>query len=124
MNRILVIDDDEVIRSIVGKALELAGYQVQLAVDGQEGMRKFRSGSFDVVIVDMWMPQKDGLETLMDIRRNTPHARVIAMSGGGRVGTNPLNWARQLGAAAVLTKPFGIEQLLKAVRSALGAPVE
>src|SRR3954454_19068207 len=112
MNRILVIDDDESIRLILAKALEQAGYKVDVAVDGREGTQQFRTEHYDVVIVDIWMPEKDGLETLMEIRRNTPGAKVIAISGGGRLGImSPLGWAKCLGAVAVLIKPFSSEEL-------------
>ena len=121
MPRILIIDDDETIRHVLGKALEQAGFEVALAVDGRDGTQKFRSAHYDLVIVDIWMPEKDGLETLMEIRRNTPHAKVIAMSGGGQRGLmQPLNWAQQLGAVAALTKPFTAEELLAVIRTTLG----
>src|SRR3954452_19874294 len=119
MNRILIIDDDQLIRDVMARALEQAGYRVDVAVDGREGTQRFRAEHFDLVIVDIWMPEKDGLETLMEIRRNTPHAKVIAMSGGGRLGmTSPLEWAKRLGAVAVLVKPFSVVELLVTLRKA------
>ena len=121
MTRILIVDDDETIRQLLGKALEQAGFEVVLAVDGRDGMQRFRSVHFDLVILDIWMPEKDGLETLMEIRRNTPHAKVIAISGGGQRGLmQPLNWAQQLGAVGALNKPFTVEELLSVIRAALG----
>jgi DNA-binding response OmpR family regulator len=120
MNQILIIDDDEMTRQTLSTALEQSGFQVEVAADGKEGIRKFRSGSFDLAIVDIWMPQKDGLDTLIEIRQHTPNAKVIAISGGGELGiTTPLEWAKRLGAVAVLIKPFSIEDLRAAVRKAL-----
>src|SRR5690349_1966101 len=113
MHRILVVDDDEAIRQTLAKTLERAGYEVVLAVDGREAIRLFRTTPVDVAIVDIWMPEKDGLETLMEMRRHSPDARVIAMSGGARLGiTSPLEWARRFGAKAILTKPFSSDELL------------
>jgi CheY-like chemotaxis protein len=89
-------------------------------MNGTEGVIQFLGGQFDLVIVDIWMPEKDGLETLMEIRRNTPEAKVIVMSGGGGgiAPTSHLKRAKELGAVATLTKPFLSCDLLQAVQEA------
>src|SRR5436853_416881 len=99
MNQILIIDDDEMTRHTLSAALEQGGFQVEVAENGHEGIRKFRSGTFALTIVDIWMPQKDGLATIIEIRQHTPNAKVIAISGAGEFGiTTPLDWAKRLGA--------------------------
>ena len=120
MQRILIIDDDESIRRAIRRLLLVAGFLVQVAVNGAEGMRQFLGGQFELVIVDIWMPEMDGLETLMEIRRNTPEAKVIVMSGGGggMEPTRQLKRAKELGAVATLTKPFPLSDLLQAVQEA------
>ena len=120
MKRILIIDDDESIRRAIRRPLSKAGFSVQVAVNGTEGVSQFLGGQFDLVIVDIWMPEKNGLETLTEIRRNTPEAKVIVMSGGerGMAPTSQLKRAKELGAVATLTKPFPLSDLLQAVHEA------
>jgi len=121
MKRILLVDDDDVIRKVLPAVLQRAGFEVFLAADGRDGMRLLRSQQVDLAVVDVWMPEKDGLETLIEIRRDFPPIKVIVMSGGGQLGfRSPLDWAKRLGADAVLEKPFSNEDLLKAVLDALG----
>jgi CheY-like chemotaxis protein len=120
MSKILIIDDEEEIRRMFGEALENAGYDVLLASNGEEGLRLFRRHQIDLVLLDIWMPEKDGLETLVEIRRSQRSAKLIAISGGGRLGLmSPLDWASRLGAKAILRKPFTIDQLLATVSQAL-----
>ncbi len=86
--------------------LEDLGYDVVSAEDGQRGMRLFRSEKPDLVITDIIMPEKEGIQTIAEIRRERPDAKVIAVSGGGRIGnTDFLKIARQLGATDVIAKP-------------------
>ncbi len=106
MSKILVIDDDVVVRTAMVQFLEDLGYDVVSAEDGQRGMRLFRSEKPDLVITDIIMPEKEGIQTIAEIRRERPDAKVIAVSGGGRVGnTDFLKIARQLGAIDVIAKP-------------------
>ena len=106
MSKILVIDDDVVVRTAMVQFLEDLGYDVVSAEDGQRGMRLFRSEKPDLVITDIIMPEKEGIQTIAEIRRERPDAKVIAVSGGGRVGnTDFLKIARQLGATDVIAKP-------------------
>jgi len=106
VSKILVIDDDVVVRTAMVQFLEDLGYDVVSAEDGQRGMRLFRSEKPDLVITDIIMPEQEGIQTIAEIRRERPDAKVIAVSGGGRVGnTDFLKIARQLGATDVIAKP-------------------
>lgn len=120
--RILVIDDDPVVRGMLAEMLRREGYDVDEAEDGRAGMRRFREQPATLVITDVVMPEQEGLETLMQLRQASPTVKVIAISGGGRVGPESyLNSARTLGANAVMAKPFGREALLDAVTKVLAA---
>jgi len=120
MARILVIEDDDEIRTILRGVLEEEGYDVVEARDGREGAKIYREISFDLVIRDMVMPQKDGIETIADLQAMFPEVKIIAISGGDRLGPEPyLAIAKGFGAANVFTKPFRIKELLEAVTKAL-----
>ena len=120
MARILVIDDEGLVRLTVRQALEKGGHKVEEAVDGEEGMKKFLETEPDVVITDILMPNKEGIETILDLRRIRPDVVIIAMSGGGRMKqTSFLDVAKSLGANAVLHKPFELEQLKRTVDETL-----
>ena len=121
-SRVLVVDDDEAARLRFANALEKAGYHVVLAADGLEGIRKFRAEDFDLVILDTGIAEKEGLETVMEMQRNTPRAKIIAVSGAAPTGmASPPEWAERLRAGAVLIKPFSVDDLLNAIRQAGGA---
>lgn len=118
MPRILVIDDDEDLRTLLGQVLESAGYEVLLASNGAEGIKLFRQVPADLVLTDLFMPEREGLETIMELRRKEPGVAVIAMSGK-TLASSMLAVARQLGAVETLEKSFSAEQLLRAVENAL-----
>ena len=121
MATILIIEDDDQIRTMLRQVLELEGYRVVTARDGREGTAVFRKRPADLVITDMVMPRKDGMETIMDLRLEFPNVKIIAISGGGRVGPESyLDVAAGFGAARVFSKPFEISKLLDAVREILG----
>lgn len=120
MDTVLIIDDDETTRNVLEALLTRAGFKVYLANSGEEGVRVFRSERVGVALVDIVMPDKDGLETIMDIRRGAPEARIIAMTGQTSIGrTNPLSWASRLGAKKCLRKPFSSGELLTTVSQVL-----
>ena len=121
--KILVVDDDAGVRGYIEEVLSRAGFDVVTAVNGADGMNRFRHERVDLAIVDMFMPEKDGVETLMEMRQHFNEARILAISGGGNLQMgNVLIWARKLKANAVLEKPFTNEELLSAVEKVLAAP--
>ncbi len=119
-DRILVIDDDPIVRGMLAEMLRREGYEVDEAEDGRAGMKQFRERPSALVITDVLMPEQEGLETLIQLRHSGQAVKVIAISGGGRVGPDAyLNSARTLGADAILAKPFGREELLGVVTKVL-----
>jgi DNA-binding NtrC family response regulator len=120
MTKILVIDDDVIVRETIIQILEDRGFQVVSAEDGRRGLAAFRSERPDLVITDIIMPEKEGIQTLTEIRRERPDAKVIAISGGGRIGnTDFLKIAQKLGAADVIAKPFDPDDFLSRVNRCL-----
>ncbi len=121
MARILVIDDDNAVRLSVRLALEDADYDVEEAANGQEGMARFRANPADLVVTDIFMPEKEGLETIDEIKRTAPQTKIIAISGGGRMDPEDyLEIARRVGADRSLCKPFDIHLLVATVDDLLG----
>jgi len=120
MARILVVDDDYVFRAALRVILEAAGYTVLDAADGEAGLRVYREQGADLVLVDLFMPERDGLEVIQALRAMIPQPKTIAMSGGGRIGARDmLTAAAALGAARTLRKPFESRDLLAAIRELL-----
>jgi DNA-binding response OmpR family regulator len=116
MAKILVIDDEDRLRRMVRRILVGAGHDVIEAADGGEGMQRFASENPDVVISDILMPQKEGIETIKELRRQSATVWIVAMSGGGTSHNMMfLDFAKALGADAALAKPFRAEALLAAV---------
>ncbi len=121
MKRILVIDDDDQVRKLIATMLEREGYGVDQLSDGLNAYNRYAAEPYDLVITDIIMPEKEGLETIMEIRRDFPECQVIAISGGGRISPmDCLSMARQLGAAYTFSKPFERVELIKAVRQLIG----
>lgn len=117
MARILLVDDDDFVRRPVQLNLQRAGHQVDEAANGRDAVHAYREKPYDVVITDLIMPEQEGLETIMQLKRHDAKVRVIAISGGGRVNaTNYLALARSLGAQRTLAKPFTTDELLEAIR--------
>jgi CheY-like chemotaxis protein len=122
MSRILIVDDDPSFRTMLSQMLERAGYEVQEAENGNAALAAYSRQSSDLIITDLVMPEKEGIETIMEFRRTNPQAKIIAISGGGRI--NPevtLDLARKLGANRCLAKPFTQREILDAVAQLLGA---
>lgn len=121
MQRILIIDDDHHILLMIKKMLERAGYEVDLASNGNEGLELFKSIQADLVITDIIMPEKEGLETIREMKRLSPDLKIIAMSGGGKISAdNYLETAKIFGASRVLAKPFSQKTMVMAVIDLLG----
>ena len=120
MARILVMDDDGVIRAAVPRILESAGYEVLEAADGKAGLRLHREQGADLLLVDLVMPESDGVEVIRALRQEAPLAKVVAISDGGRHrNVELLRAAAGLGATRTLRKPFVSRQLLTAIRAAV-----
>ncbi len=120
MARILLIDDDIRVLETYCQMLERAGYEVVKATGGKEGTRVFRDNPTDLVITDIVMPGKEGLETIIELRRNFPELKIIAISGGAFLEPKDyLELAKQFGATCTLTKPIEQEELLETVRGCL-----
>ena len=120
MVRILIIDDEDQPRRMLQQVLTRAGYEVIEARNGNEGLQYFRARPTDLIITDILMPEKEGLETIIDIRREFPEVKIIAISGGGHTGNlNFLEVAKRLGAQHTLQKPFELQEMLGAVSELL-----
>ncbi|MBH0176611.1 MAG: response regulator [Nitrospira sp.] len=122
MPSVLVIDDDDRIRCLIREVLEPAGYVVEEASGGKEGLERYRARQADVVIMDILMPDQDGLESMLTLHREFPLSRVISMTGGGdMIGIlNFLDVAKMLGASRTIQKPFDVNVLLEAVAAEVG----
>jgi CheY-like chemotaxis protein len=128
MARILIIDDESQIRSMLRLMLERVGYEIAEAPDGIEGIRQYRENPADLIITDLIMPNKDGIGMIIDLKKEFPKVKIIAMSGGGvNRPEGYLDGAKKLGATRTLTKPIDREEMLKAVKESLNdtaAPAE
>lgn len=122
MAYILIIDDDLAIRGVIRKILEREGHEVGEAEDGYQGVEDIRRRVPDLVITDLIMPEKEGIETILELREGHPELRILAISGGGTVADREglLFDAEALGADATLAKPFSIEGLVEKVDDLLG----
>jgi len=123
MATILVIDDDLQVRTMLRGMLEDEGFQVDVAVNGREGIKQYLTLPCDLVIVDIVMPELEGVEVINLLQKCVPAPKIIAISGGSRDtnATQNLNIAGQLGAALTLKKPVTYDILMQAVRDTLGA---
>src|SRR5256886_3615643 len=121
MARILVIDDDVQVRGAVRRILERAGHTVEDVGNGDAGLRATRERPADLIITDIFMPERDGIETIRQLRRESPQVKIIAISGGDRTQTLDLRRdAELLGASRALRKPFELSDLVQAVVELLG----
>jgi two-component system, chemotaxis family, chemotaxis protein CheY len=122
MTRILVVDDDAASRAALTRLFTQSGYDVRTAADGSEGLRCMVEILPDVLLVDIFMPERDGIETIRLVRRAFPQVPIMAMSGGiaHHEAGDVLTAARDFGAQYTFTKPFAPEVLLAALRTILG----
>ena len=120
MARIVLIDDDETLRSMLRLLLTQLGHEVREARNGKEGLAHYVREGADLVITDIVMPDKEGLETILELRRKHGVEKIIAMSGGGRVPSSEyLRAAERMGAARVIAKPFSNDEMIAAVNEVL-----
>lgn len=117
VKRILFVDDEEPVRSLFKEALEKFGYQVKVASNGNEGLRLFREDPPDLVITDIFMPEKDGHTFILEIRQEFPEANIFAITGKKFFDPDmELDIAKTLGAMQVFTKPCKLSSLINAIR--------
>ena len=120
MARILIIDDEVMIRDLLVKILEREGYETITASGGKDGIKIHRENPADLIITDLIMPEKDGIETIMELRRDFQDVKIIAMSGGGKIDSETyLQMAKTMGAIETIAKPFVLRELLKTVQELL-----
>ncbi|MEN8229668.1 MAG: response regulator [Bacteroidota bacterium] len=125
MKKILIIDDEPHILLMLKKMLERAGYAIDLASNGNEGLNIFNQNPSDLVITDIIMPDKEGLETIREMKRIQPDLKIIAMSGGGKISAeNYLETAKIFGASRIIEKPFTQQLMVSAVNELLGEGLE
>lgn len=121
MARILIVDDESGIRDVLSRVLSRGNHDVRSCPGAQAALDEVGSWQPDLVITDVYMPEMDGIEFLLALQEEQPDLPVIAISGGGALGSAglALEDASELGAVRTLTKPFGLEELLAAVSDVL-----
>lgn len=120
MARILVVDDEELARFTIRDILETAGHEVAEAENGNEAISSQTAKPFDLIITDLIMPEKEGVETIVELRRDYPDLKIIAISGGGRTkNMDFLKLAGEFGADKILAKPFSEGELMERVNECL-----
>lgn len=123
MKKILVIEDDEAVRLSLQLMLEDDGYDVNVAENGEVGIESFKETPADLVITDLFMPKKEGIETISELKRDFPDVKIIAISGGGQhIPGGFLVFAKKLGAIHTFQKPIDNEELLQVVSTLLSPP--
>lgn len=117
MKRILVVDDDAIMRGTLVDILSSQNYQVKEASNGVEGIRNLDNEHFDMVVTDILMPEMDGIEFILELKEKYPHLPIMAISGGGFISAeNYLNMAMDLGANTLVVKPFDMDNFILKVK--------
>ncbi|OQY53731.1 MAG: response regulator [Desulfobacteraceae bacterium 4572_88] len=125
MAHILIVDDDTQVREMLRQMLEDAGFEVTEAPDGKVAMKLYLESPSDMVLTDLIMPEQEGLETIQSLKAEFPDAKIIAMSGGGRLGPESyLKMASAFGVLHTFTKPVRRNELLEKIREVLGLEKE
>jgi DNA-binding response OmpR family regulator len=119
MARILLIDDDEMLRNVLSKSLTYAGHVIIQAADGRQGIELTRATTLDLVITDLVMPVQEGVETILTLKRERPELPVIAISGGVSNAKLYLEIAARMGAKRILAKPFTPQELVQQIDEVL-----
>jgi DNA-binding response OmpR family regulator len=119
MARILLIDDDDPLRTVMARAIQRGGHEVIEAVDGRQGVELFHATEVDLVITDLIMPGQEGVETIVQLRRARPSLPIIAISGGVSNSKLYLEIAAKIGARSILSKPFEVAELLARINDVL-----
>jgi DNA-binding response OmpR family regulator len=119
--RILVVDDEPGIRALASRALKMARCEAVTAGDGREALTLMEAHPFDLAIIDIVMPEKEGVETILEFKKRWPNCKIIAISGGGRLGPEMfLHLAEALGADVTIRKPLSFAQLVQTAAELLG----
>lgn len=119
-HKILLADDDAMIREVIHRILSLHGYDVTEAEDGEVALHKLQEGEFDLLITDIVMPSREGLELILEVKKKMPELKILAMSAGGRADPDEyLRYAKAFGANEVLPKPSPSEDIIQAVKRLL-----
>lgn len=120
MSRILIVDDDEQIRQLFKRILEENGHRVYTAADGAEGVKLYKAELPDLMLLDIIMPNKEGIEVIIEITNEYKDAKIIAISGGGRGNAKDyLSFAMDFGAKFIIEKPVSPEKLIEAINNVL-----
>ena len=120
---ILIIDDDTFLRETMCELLKQRKHIVSTAANGSEGLDILKMNSFDLVITDILMPEKDGIEIINEIKMFYPKTKILAMSAGGRISSvDYLNIAKHFGAEGILAKPFSANALFEKITEITQAP--
>jgi len=118
---ILIIDDDSQVLDMLRQTLEREGYDVVVASNGRVGIKIYREDPADLIITDMVMPEKEGIETIIELKRDYPDVKIITMSGGGIINPEQyLDISRKLGVERSFTKPIERKKLLFAIQELIG----
>lgn len=120
MNKVLIVDDEPRVRNALREVLLKEGFDVEEASDGQKGMVLWRNNPAAILLIDIFMPDKEGIETIMELKRSWPKAKIIAMSGQ----PDMLIAAKLLGADKTLVKPIHRQCLFDAIHSVLSQPAD
>ncbi len=120
MSRILVVDDDPISRQVLKAMLEKEGYEVSEAEDGSKAVRNYDSSLIDLVITDIFMPEKEGVQTVRELMKENPDVKIIAVSGGSSSANyDSLDWIKMFGVKYTFTKPFNAKAIIAAVNDLL-----
>ncbi|MBF0409354.1 MAG: response regulator [Candidatus Riflebacteria bacterium] len=120
MARILIIDDDELVNGMLVQLLSNEGYEVESTIDGNCGLKLWETRQFDLVVTDILMPEKEGFEIIIEIRKKNKTVPIIAISGGGKIGPEEyLELAKTFGANHVFLKPFDTRSFCLAIKKCL-----
>lgn len=120
MVKVLVVDDEELVRLTLRQMLESEGHDVLEARNGREAVAIQNRTPADIVLTDIIMPEQEGIETIIQLRRQDPNLRIVAISGGGRMkNLDFLRVAANVGADATLTKPFTTDELVEVIRGCM-----
>lgn len=121
MARILIIDDDVKFLKMFRQMLERAGHEVVEAPNGKVGVELFRENPTELIITDIFMPEQEGIGTIIELKKEYPGLNIIAISGGGQKGNfHYLEMAKMLGANHSFTKPFERQEMLRAIKELIG----